>query len=51
MGGRLSVKIHRYISEQCGPQGKNLYRLSFVGHSIGSVIIRTALSNKIIDHI
>ena len=47
MGGRLAKEIHRYISEQCGPQGKNLYRLSFVGHSIGSVIIRTALSNKI----
>eukprot|EP00943_MAST-04B_sp_MAST-4B-sp1_P001814 g1814.t1 len=47
MGGRLAKEIHRFINEKCGPGGRNLYRLSFVGHSIGSVIIRTALLSKI----
>lgn len=41
MGVRLSEEVRSYIKEWC--PGPNLGRLSFIGHSLGGLIIRAAL--------
>ncbi|KAL4501451.1 hypothetical protein ABPG72_021258 [Tetrahymena utriculariae] len=41
MGKRLSIEVIQYIKEWC--PGDTLGRLSFIGHSLGGVIIRAAL--------
>ena len=41
MGYRLSEEVHQYIRESC--PGSNLGRLTFIGHSLGGLIIRSAL--------
>ncbi len=41
MGRRLSLEVKNFISDWC--PGKHLARLSFIGHSLGGVIIRSAL--------
>eukprot|EP00330_Aristerostoma_sp_ATCC50986_P007813 CAMPEP_0114583062 /NCGR_PEP_ID=MMETSP0125-20121206/6886_1 /TAXON_ID=485358 ORGANISM="Aristerostoma sp., Strain ATCC 50986" /NCGR_SAMPLE_ID=MMETSP0125 /ASSEMBLY_ACC=CAM_ASM_000245 /LENGTH=177 /DNA_ID=CAMNT_0001776325 /DNA_START=1288 /DNA_END=1818 /DNA_ORIENTATION=+ len=41
MGARLASEVVAYIKEWV--PGKNLGRLSFIGHSLGGVIIRTCL--------
>ena len=41
MGHRLAQEVHNFIRESC--PGKNLGRLTFVGHSLGGLIIRAAL--------
>jgi len=40
MGARLAEEVDDYISENCQ---KELERLSFIGHSMGGLVIRTAL--------
>ena len=46
MGHRLATEIVSFLNDHCGNGGEGLARLSFVGHSIGGVIIRTALHHK-----
>ena len=46
MGERLAKEIAKYIEDKCGYGGRKMARLSFIGHSIGSVIVRTALQTK-----
>ena len=41
MGHRLAQEVHNFIRESC--PGKNLGRLTFIGHSLGGLIIRAAL--------
>lgn len=41
MGKLLSEEIHDYIDENC--PGSQLGRISFIGHSLGGLIIRAAL--------
>ena len=41
MGYKLAQEVHQYVRESC--PGNNLGRLSFVGHSLGGLIIRAAL--------
>ena len=41
MGKRLANEIKKYIDEWC--PGKTLGKLSFVGHSMGGIIIRASL--------
>lgn len=41
MGYRLSEEVNQYIRESC--PGSNLGRLTFIGHSLGGLIIRAAL--------
>lgn len=41
MGFRLSEEVHQYIRESC--PGNNLARLTFIGHSLGGLIIRASL--------
>lgn len=41
MGYKLAQEVHQYIRESC--PGSNLSRLTFIGHSMGGLIIRAAL--------
>lgn len=41
MGYKLSEEVNSYIRESC--PGNNLARLTFIGHSLGGLIIRAAL--------
>jgi predicted alpha/beta superfamily hydrolase len=41
MGERLANEVIQYIRESC--PGANLSRLTFIGHSLGGLIIRAAL--------
>ncbi len=41
MGYRLAQEVHQYIRESC--PGNQLGRISFIGHSLGGLIIRAAL--------
>eukprot|EP00347_Sterkiella_histriomuscorum_P011541 403372061 len=41
MGYKLSQEVHQYVRESC--PGHNLSRLTFIGHSLGGLIIRAAL--------
>jgi alpha-beta hydrolase superfamily lysophospholipase len=41
MGQKLADEVHQYINESC--PGSQLGRLSFIGHSMGGLIIRSAL--------
>jgi len=41
MGKRLAEEVHQYIRESC--PGSQLGRLTFIGHSLGGLIIRAAL--------
>ena len=41
MGQKLSEEVHQYIRESC--PGSQLGRLTFIGHSLGGLIIRAAL--------
>uniref|UniRef100_A0A7S3FS89 DUF676 domain-containing protein n=1 Tax=Strombidium rassoulzadegani TaxID=1082188 RepID=A0A7S3FS89_9SPIT len=41
MGKKLADEIHQYIRESC--PGSQLGRLTFIGHSLGGLIIRAAL--------
>jgi predicted alpha/beta hydrolase family esterase len=41
MGERLAEEVHQYIRESC--PGSQLGRLTFIGHSLGGLIIRAAL--------
>lgn len=41
MGYKLSEEVHGYIRENC--PGKQLGRLTFIGHSLGGLIIRAAM--------
>ena len=41
MGTRLGVEVREYLNDWC--PGKLLGRLSFIGHSLGGLIIRAAL--------
>ena len=41
MGQRLAEEVHQYIRESC--PGSQLGRLTFIGHSLGGLIIRAAL--------
>ena len=41
MGYKLAQEIHTYVRESC--PGSNLGRLTFIGHSLGGLIIRAAL--------
>ena len=41
MGTRLANEVHQYIRENC--PGNQLSRLSFVGYSMGGLIVRAAL--------
>lgn len=41
MGYKLSQELHQYIRESC--PGSNLARITFIGHSLGGLIIRAAL--------
>ena len=41
MGERLAGEVINYIDEWC-PRGK-IEKLSFIGHSLGGIIIRAAL--------
>jgi hypothetical protein len=41
MGMRLSAEIKQYVSDIC--PGNMLGRVSFIGHSLGGLIIRAAL--------
>jgi hypothetical protein len=41
MGYRLAQEVHQYVRETC--PGSQLSRLSFIGHSLGGLIIRAAL--------
>mmetsp|Transcript_7619 Transcript_7619/g.6985 ORF Transcript_7619/g.6985 Transcript_7619/m.6985 type:complete len:90 (+) Transcript_7619:1954-2223(+) len=41
MGYKLAQEVHQYIRESC--PGNNLSRLTFIGHSLGGIIIRAAL--------
>jgi len=42
MGKRLAEEVRRFIKEWC-PNGCT--RLSFIGHSLGGLIIRSAIPN------
>lgn len=42
MGKRVAEEVRKYIHEWC--PGRELGRLSFIGHSLGGVIIRSALT-------
>lgn len=44
MGARLAREVVSFITEQC-PQG--LGRLSFVAHSLGGIIVRSALTHEL----
>lgn len=41
MGRRLSDEVYRFIRDWC--PGNSLARISFIGHSLGGLIIRSAL--------
>ena len=41
MGYRLSEEVNDFIRESC--PGSNLSRITFIGHSLGGLIIRAAL--------
>ena len=41
MGQKLADEVHQYIRESC--PGSQLGRLTFIGHSLGGLIIRAAL--------
>ena len=41
MGERLANEVIQFIRESC--PGANLSRLTFIGHSLGGLIIRAAL--------
>jgi alpha-beta hydrolase superfamily lysophospholipase len=41
MGYRLSEEVNQFIRESC--PGSNLSRLTFIGHSLGGLIVRAAL--------
>ena len=41
MGQKLADEVHQYINESC--PGSQLGRLSFIGHSLGGLIIRASL--------
>ncbi len=41
MGAKLAEEVHQYIRESC--PGNQLGRLTFIGHSLGGLIIRAAL--------
>eukprot|EP00347_Sterkiella_histriomuscorum_P005091 403357933 len=41
MGYKLAQEVHQFIRESC--PGRNLGRLTFVGHSLGGLIIRASL--------
>ena len=41
MGYKLAQEVHQYIRENC--PGNQLSRLTFIGHSMGGLIIRAAL--------
>lgn len=41
MGERLALEVTQFIRESC--PGSNLGRLTFIGHSLGGLIIRAAL--------
>lgn len=43
MGARLADEVKRWIKEWCPKE--NFAKLSFVGHSLGGLIIRAALPN------
>jgi alpha-beta hydrolase superfamily lysophospholipase len=41
MGQKLAEEVHQYVRESC--PGSQLGRLTFIGHSLGGLIIRAAL--------
>jgi hypothetical protein len=41
MGYKLAQEVHQYVRESC--PGTHLARLTFIGHSLGGLIIRAAL--------
>ena len=41
MGQKLADEVHQYIRESC--PGSQLGRLTFIGHSLGGLILRAAL--------
>jgi triacylglycerol esterase/lipase EstA (alpha/beta hydrolase family) len=41
MGVRLAQEVNNYINQYC--PGSSLGRISFIGHSMGGLIIRSAL--------
>ncbi len=45
MGKRLAEEVIQYIRESC--PGPNLGRLTFIGHSLGGLIIRAALPHLV----
>jgi len=50
MGERLADEIQNYVTRNCpalGNANPNYGRISFIGHSIGSIIIRAAISTQI----
>jgi triacylglycerol esterase/lipase EstA (alpha/beta hydrolase family) len=44
LGERLATEISEYIDHQF-PKNDDLKKISFVGHSMGGVIIRSAIKN------
>jgi len=50
MGQRLAHEVHNFIKHRCdelADPDPNVGRLSFIGHSAGSMIIRTALASPV----
>ena len=43
MGKRLSNEVKEYLAEESEDEEVNITRISFIGHSLGGVIIRAAL--------
>jgi hypothetical protein len=41
MGTKLANEVHQYIREYC--PGNQLARITFVGYSLGGLIVRAAL--------
>ena len=51
MGSRLAAEIRNFVMHKC-PELSNpakANRLSFVGHSVGSVVIRAALTSPLLE--
>ncbi|KAJ8610474.1 hypothetical protein CTAYLR_007762 [Chrysophaeum taylorii] len=50
MGQRLAHEVHNFIKHRCGDiadPDPDMGRISFIGHSAGSMIVRTALTSPI----
>ena len=51
MGQRLAHEVHNFIKHRCdelGDPDPKVGRLSFIGHSAGSMIVRTALTSPVL---